>query len=94
MAGPHALVSWYGAESGSHTANGDVYDPAGLTFAHRTMGFGTEVRFCGPLGCVVARATDRGPFVRGREFDLSRAAFASIAPLSAGVAEVAWEVVE
>jgi rare lipoprotein A len=94
MAGPHTIVSWYGSESGSHTANGDVYDPAGLTFAHKTMRFGTRVRFCGPLGCVVATCTDRGPFVAGRSFDLSRGAFARVAPLSAGVAELAWEVVE
>lgn len=93
MAGPRALVSWYGAESGSHTANGDVYDPNGLTFANKTMAFGTRVRFCGPLGCVVATCTDRGPFVAGRTFDLSRGAFARVAPLSAGVAELAWEVV-
>lgn len=87
-----ARVSWYGAESGSHTANGDAYDPAGLTFAHLSMPFGTRVRFCGPLGCVVATCTDRGPAVwTGKTFDLSRGAFALVAPLSAGVATVTWE---
>lgn len=89
-----ARVSWYGAESGSHTANGDRYDPAGLTFAHRTLPFGTRVRFAGPLGTVVATCTDRGPAAwTGRTFDLSRGAFTRVAPLSAGVAELAWEVV-
>lgn len=91
--GGTASVSWYGAESGSHTANGEAYDPDGLTFAHRSMPFGTSVRFCGPLGCVVARCADRGPFIAGRAFDLSRAAFASVAPLGSGVATVRWAVV-
>lgn len=93
MAGPRAVVSWYGAESGAHTANGDVYDPEGLTFANRAMAFGTRVRFTGPRGSVVATCTDRGPFVAGRDFDLSQGAFVRVASLSAGVAEVAWEIV-
>lgn len=88
--GQRALVSWYGSESGSRTANGEAFDGSGLTFAHKTMRFGTMVRFCTAEACVVARCTDRGPFVGGREFDLSRAAFAAIAPLGAGVVEVAW----
>lgn len=54
-------ASWYGSESGSHTANGERYDAEGLTFAHRTMPFGTAVRFCRGGACVVATCTDRGP---------------------------------
>lgn len=92
-AGGTTSVSWYGDESGSHTANGDRYDPDGLTFAHRSMAFGTAVRFCRGGACVVATCTDRGPFVAGRLFDLSRAAFAAISPLDAGVVEVTWAVV-
>lgn len=94
VAGATASVSWYGAESGAHTANGDAYDPEGLTFAHRTLPFGTRVLFTGPLGSVVAVATDRGPAAwTGRDFDLSRGAFARLAPLSSGVATVTWAVV-
>lgn len=85
-----ASVSWYGDESGSTTANGERYDPDGRTFAHRSMPFGTLVEFCGPYGCVTARCNDRGPFIAGRDFDLSRGAFAAIAPPSAGVAIVTW----
>lgn len=87
-----ARVSWYGAESGAYTANGDRYDPSGLTFAHLSMPFGSRVKFCGPLGCVVATCTDRGPSPwTGKTFDLSRGAFATIAPLSAGVITATWE---
>lgn len=87
-----AKVSWYGAESGSRTANGESFDGSGMTFAHLSLPFGTMRRFCGPLGCVVARCTDRGPAAwTGKEYDLSRAAFAAIAPLSSGVAVVSVE---
>ncbi len=85
-----ARVSWYGAESGSRTADGTPFDGSQMVFAHRSMAFGTLVRFCGPLGCVVARCADRGPLIGGRLFDLSRAAFETVAPLSSGVATVTW----
>lgn len=90
-----ALASWYGEEfRGSLTASGEPFDPDELTFAHRTLAFGTQARFCGPSGCVVATCTDRGPAAwTGKTFDLSRAAFARIAPLGVGVAEVEWAVV-
>src|SRR2546430_13571769 len=52
-----ALVSWYGDESGSRTASGEHFDPGGLTFAHRTIRFGTRVRFCHAGRCVVAHCT-------------------------------------
>lgn len=90
--GQTAHASWYGAESGSITANGEPYDGSDLTFAHKTMPFGTLVRFCYEGACVVARCNDRGPFIAGRDFDLSRAAFALIAPLGAGVVAVSWEL--
>lgn len=93
MVGPTAWASYYGAESGSRTADGTPFDGTQLVFAHKTMAFDTLVRFCGPLGCVVARCADRGPFIAGRTFDLSEAAFARVAPLGAGVAELAWEIV-
>lgn len=86
-------MSWYGAESGDRTANGEPFDGSGLTFAHRSMPFGTMVEFCSGSSCVVARCNDRGPFIGGREFDLSAEAFARIAPPSAGVVWTTWRVV-
>jgi rare lipoprotein A len=88
-----ALASWYGDESGGRTASGAPFNPAGLTFAHRSMAFGTRVRFCHGGRCVVATCTDRGPFAGGRSFDLSRGTFGAIAPLGSGVISVQWEVV-
>ena len=83
-----ALVSWYG--TGLGTASGERFDPGALTFANKTMPFGTQVTFCHDGRCVTARCNDRGPFVGGRLFDLSRAAFAAIAPLGSGVVSVDW----
>lgn len=67
----NARASWY--RHGRVTANGERYDPMGLTVAHRSLPFGTIVRFTNPENgqSVTARVNDRGPFVRGREFDLS-----------------------
>lgn len=86
-----ALVSWYG--EGARTANGERFQPDGFTFAHRSMRFGTRVTFCKNGRCVRARCNDRGPAAwTGRQFDLSRGAFAAVAPLSAGIATVTWSI--
>ncbi|TXN69279.1 septal ring lytic transglycosylase RlpA family protein [Methylobacterium sp. WL18] len=65
-------ASWYG--SGHRTANGERFNPNGLTAAHRSLPFGTRVRVENRRTgrTVVVRINDRGPFVRGRIIDLSR----------------------
>ena len=65
-------ASWYG--SGHRTANGEHFNPNGLTAAHRSLPFGTRVRVENKRTgrSVVVRINDRGPFVRGRIIDLSR----------------------
>ncbi len=75
----HAEIgSWYGRESGPRTASGERFDPNAMTAAHRTLPFGTRVRVCRAGRCVVVRVNDRGPFVRGRDIDLSQGAAALI----------------
>ena len=66
-----ARASWY--KHGRVTANGERYNPLGLTVAHRSLPFGTIVRFTNPENgkSVTVRVNDRGPYIRGREFDLS-----------------------
>lgn len=64
-----ASVYW----EGSRTANGEAFNPNGLTVASQTIPFGTQVLIYNPntgLG-VVATVNDRGPFVSGRDIDLS-----------------------
>jgi rare lipoprotein A len=67
----NARASWY--RHGNVTANGERYNPLGHTVAHKSLPFGTMVRFTNPETgeSVVARVNDRGPFIKGREFDLS-----------------------
>lgn len=71
------LASWYGYElAGNHTANGEKFNPEGLTAAHRTLPFGTVLRVTldngkGNPDGVYVRVNDRGPFIRGRIIDLS-----------------------
>ncbi len=85
-----ARASWYAR--GARTASGEAFDADALTFAHRSLAFGTTVRFCVGERCAVGRCTDRGPAAwTGRDFDLSRALFAELAPLGAGVVTVTWE---
>ena len=89
-----AVVSWY--RHGSVTANGERYNPMGLTVAHRSLPFNTWVRFTDPeTGIdVVARVNDRGPFVRGREFDLSMGTARSLGIIDRGIANVIVEIVQ
>lgn len=63
-----ASIYW----EGKLTANGEHFRPDGLTVAHKTLPFGTLVQFTLGPRSVVARVNDRGPFIKGREFDLSR----------------------
>ena len=82
------VASFYGAESGTRTASGETFRPAGLTAAHRSLPFGTRLRVCRLGRCVVVRVTDRGPFVRGRSLDLSAGAARAIGLTMVGVGRV------
>ena len=94
---PAAAVtaSWYGEKyRGRPTASGELFDPDKLTAAHRTLPFGTRVRcHLGPR-FVIVTITDRGPFVKGREIDLSRAAFSQLAHTDAGLIQIKMEVLK
>lgn len=73
---PAATASIYGGRDGlcgHRTANGERLNCAALTAAHRKFPFGTLVRVCRDK-CVTVRINDRGPWVKGRDIDLSPAA--------------------
>lgn len=89
-----ALCSWYGGYfHGRITASGAVYNQDGFTTAHRTLPFGTVILLAYEGRGVIVTVTDRGPFIEGREFDLSRAAFAALADTSLGLIWAEWAVV-
>jgi rare lipoprotein A len=77
----HAEVaSIYGGRDGlcgHRTASGERLNCAAMTAAHRKLPFGTQIRVC-HSGCVTVRINDRGPWVRGRDIDLSPAAAQAI----------------
>lgn len=80
--------------SGKRTASGERYNCNGMTAAHRTLPFGTRVRVTNSRNgkSVIVRINDRGPFIRGRVVDLSRAAAQTVGMTRAGVVPVHIEV--
>ena len=87
------VASVYGGSDGlcgSRTANGERLNCSAMTAAHRTLPFGTLVRVC-HSGCVVVRINDRGPFVRGRQIDLSPAAARTIGLRQTGQVAISYE---
>lgn len=86
-----ATASWYGAERGGHlTSNGEAFNPNGLTAASKSLPMGSRVRVTDVANgrSVVVRINDRGPFVKGRSIDLSRAAAERIGLANKGVGRV------
>jgi rare lipoprotein A len=81
-------------DEGQLTANGENFNPAGLTAAHKSLPFNSQVRVTNIANgkSVTVRINDRGPFVSGRCLDLSKAAFGSIASTNTGVIDVRYEV--
>jgi len=75
---------------GSKTANGEKFNPRGLTAAHRTLKFGTRVKVTHLRSgrSVIVRINDRGPFIKSRIIDLSYGAAVAIGLDKFGVANV------
>ncbi|MEG0947604.1 MAG: septal ring lytic transglycosylase RlpA family protein [Comamonas sp.] len=85
------VASWYGPGfHGRKTANGERFNQYELTAAHPTYAFGTQlcVRSKATGQAVVVRVNDRGPFVKNRVIDLSKAAAEEIGMLDRGVKSV------
>lgn len=68
-----ALASWYGPGLyGNRTACGQTLTPGLPGVAHKTLACGTRLLLCAAR-CATATVIDRGPYVAGREFDLTAA---------------------
>ena len=90
------MASFYAARfHGKKTASGDRYDKEGLTAAHRTLAFGTVVRVTNTSSgrVVKVQINDRGPHLKSRIIDLSRAAARALG-VRDGMAHVRLEVFE
>ena len=85
------VASWYGPRfHGRKTANGEVFDQEAFTAAHKQIKFGTLLRLTNPNNekSIIVRINDRGPYIRGRELDLSKAAAEELGILEKGVARL------
>jgi len=90
-------ASYYGRElAGRRTASGEVFNPADLTAAHRSLPFGTRLRVTNHSNgrSVVVRINDRGPYARNRVIDLSQGAAERIGLVAAGHGTVSMELIE
>lgn len=63
--------------NGKKTASGSIFNNSEYTAAHKKIPFGTQVLVTNRANnkTVIVTITDRGPFTKGREIDLSKAAF-------------------
>ena len=90
------VASYYGRRfHGRLTANGERFDMNAMTAAHKTLPFGTFVRVINPVNgrTITVRINDRGPFIKGREIDLSRGAAERIGMIQSGHARVQLDIV-
>lgn len=86
--------SWYGPGfHGKLTANGEIYDQMSLTAAHKSLKFGTLLKVTNPRNgkSVIVRINDRGPYIEGRDLDLSKAAAKELGLMRRGVARMKVE---
>ena len=92
----YAVASWYGRPfHGRYMASGVRYNMHNPTIvAHKTLPLGTPVRIKNPKNgrAIVVWVMDRGPYIKGRAFDLSYAAARELGLVGEGVAKVYYEV--
>ena len=87
-------ASWYGPKfHGKLTANGEVYDQLAFTAAHKSLPFGTMLKLTNLENgkSVIVRVNDRGPYVKGRDIDLSKGAAIALGSIKNGVIKVQVE---
>jgi len=87
----YMTASWYGPHfQGRETANGEIYDQTSFTAAHKVLKFGTILRITNPKNdqSVIVRINDRGPYIGGRQLDLSKAAALQLGMMKRGIVRV------
>ena len=94
----NAHASYYHDKfDGRKTASGVRFDNDKLTAAHKKFPFGTKLKITNEKNnkSVIVEVTDRGPFIKGREIDLSKKAFMDIASnKQSGLEYVTIEILE
>jgi rare lipoprotein A (peptidoglycan hydrolase) len=90
-------TSWYGEDfDGRPTANGETYDMYGVTAAHPTLPLGSIVRVVNTRNhrSQVVRINDRGPYIEGRELDVSYEVARRLGFDQSGLAKVRLELLK
>jgi rare lipoprotein A len=89
-----ATATWY--QCCKKTANGETFDPNGFTVAHRSYPFGTVLKLTNPKtnDTIIVRVNDRGPFIKGRDLDVTRGGAQALGFFHSGTARILIEVLE
>lgn len=83
--------NWF---QGKRTASGIMFNNGRMYAAHKEMPFGTILRITNTENgkSVIVKVVDRGPYIDGRELDLSSAAADSLGYSKRGLAKVVYEI--
>ena len=74
-----AVCSWYGPGfNGRGTASGQIFNEDDFTCASRTLPFGTVLALTRGDRRIIVYVNDRGPYIDGRDLDLSKAAASAL----------------
>ena len=91
-------ASYYGENHhGRKTASGEIFNMYKYTAAHKYLKFGTIIKVTSleTDKSVIVKINDRGPYIKGRELDLSKTAFFKIAPSRlSGTMKVKIEIIK
>ncbi len=88
-----AGASWYGPGLwGNKTACGQILGRATLGVAHRSLPCGTAVKFVYHGRALITQVIDRGPYLKGRAWDLTAAASEALAFKGVGMVRYAIAV--
>lgn len=93
----YGIASWYGADfHGRPTASGEIFDMYKKTCAHKEYPFGTRLMVTNTLNgkSVECTVNDRGPFIPGREIDLSYFCAKEIGLIPTGTARVRMDYLD
>ena len=80
---------------GRKTASGKLYNKNEMTCAHKTLPFGTKLHVINVHNNkdVIVTVTDRGPFIKGRVIDLSRAAATKLNFMGKGLQRIRYKII-
>ena len=90
------IASYYhDSLDGNLTANGEIYRKNKVSCAHKTLPFGTILLVTNQNNnkSVIVRVNDRGPFIKGRDIDLSRRAAIIIDMIYDGVVNIEYKII-